>query len=285
MDLHDHARVHHDRVPARQGLGDVHGNVGATGLEHSHHGHQGARTAVRVDPRVDPRSDAQLPQQVSQLIGAFVQFAVGQRFVRRAHGDSVRRPFRLLLEDLVEHTIAGLQDRAVDGGEQLLLLDCEKGEQAHRECRVRTRALRQPQQMADRTQCRELLEDIGVIAQFAREPPFLMGDAQVQVALRRARGNDRRLLQLADQLGEGGLIRDDHTCGSGRFTGGVGDGDLGLSAVSVQENGEHAQQDKIQLAPAGVGDADQTRDRRRRHLEADGAPLRDPRRRRRPVPR
>ena len=58
-------------------------------------------------------SDSQRPQIMRQLIGPFVQFAIGQLLIFKDHRDGIGGPLHLLLEQLMHAAVAGIVNRRV----------------------------------------------------------------------------------------------------------------------------------------------------------------------------
>ncbi len=96
-----------DVSDARLGIFRVQRHVGAAGLEDAEDGQRQVGAAAAVQPHRHFRSDAQGLQMAGQLIGAFVQFPIGDAPSAVDEGDGVRRGLRLALEAWCKQDVCG----------------------------------------------------------------------------------------------------------------------------------------------------------------------------------
>ncbi len=75
--------------------------IGAPRFHHRQYRHHQPRRTFQADADRDFRPHALRRQQVSQLIGALIEFLIGQRLRAEFQRDKRRRPLRLLFDQLV----------------------------------------------------------------------------------------------------------------------------------------------------------------------------------------
>ena len=80
-------------------------HISSTCLENTEQADHHLQRALHADAHQYIWPDALLLQVVSELIGAMVEFAIGQRLVFKNHGDVVWGSFNLLFKKLVDTLI------------------------------------------------------------------------------------------------------------------------------------------------------------------------------------
>ncbi len=166
---HRRAGVLEHESQALTGVGRVQRDVGATGLEHAEHADDEVERALQAQGNARVGADAEGPQLMGELVGASVQFSVGERQLPEAQGRSVGRAPGLNLERFMD---AGgvLEGRGgvVPLHQHLPLLGgAHQRQVGDGAARVGGGFVQQPPQVVHHPPHRRLVEEVGAVLQHA----------------------------------------------------------------------------------------------------------------------
>ena len=88
--------------------GNIHRHIGPTRLKHGDHGHDQLRAAFQAHAHQDLWSHPSLLQDMRQLIGASIQFAIGEVHLPLHQGNGIRLALGLLFKQLLHTYILGV---------------------------------------------------------------------------------------------------------------------------------------------------------------------------------